>query len=196
VHGFPLRVAIDSKRNLAVPVYYATMRAFIQSLPSLVILCLAPACHLLPSADAQGPAMSDKSAKVYPVQHTDAEWRKLLTPEEYKVLRQEGTEPPFHNAYFDAHKKGVYVCAACGQVLFSSDDKFESGTGWPSFWEPVDPTHVEEVTDGTLGMRRTEVRCSRCGSHLGHVFDDGPKPTGLRYCMNSAALKLQETAAK
>ncbi len=171
------------------------MRAFIH-LPGLALVCLIPACHLLPSADAQGPAMSDKSAKVYPVQHTDAEWHKLLTPEQYKVLRQEGTEPPFHNAYFDAHQKGVYVCAACGQVLFSSEDKFESGTGWPSFWEPVDPTHVEEVSDGTLGMRRTEVRCSRCGSHLGHVFDDGPKPTGLRYCMNSAALKLQETAAK
>jgi peptide-methionine (R)-S-oxide reductase len=140
--------------------------------------------------------MSDKSSTVYPVQHTDAEWRKLLTPEQYKVLRQEGTEPPFHNAYWDSHQKGVFVCAACGQVLFSSDDKFESGTGWPSFWEPVDPTRVQEVSDDTLGMRRTEVRCSRCGSHLGHVFDDGPKPTGLRYCMNSAALKLQETAAK
>jgi len=164
--------------------------------PSLVFLCLAPACHLLPSADAQGTAMSDKSSKVYPVQHTDAEWRKLLTPEQYKVLRQEGTEPPFHNAYWDAHQKGKFVCAACGQVLFSSDDKFDSGTGWPSFWEPVDPTAVEDVSDSTLGMRRTEVRCSRCGSHLGHVFDDGPKPTGLRYCMNSAALKLQETAAK
>jgi peptide-methionine (R)-S-oxide reductase len=169
------------------------MRVFIHS---LALLCLAPACHLMPSADAQGPAMSDKSSKTYPVQHTDAEWRKLLTPEQYKVMRQEGTEPPFHNAYWDSHKKGVFVCAACGQVLFSSEDKFESGTGWPSFWEPVDPTHVQEITDDTLGMRRTEIRCSRCGSHLGHVFDDGPKPTGLRYCMNSAALKLQETAAK
>jgi peptide-methionine (R)-S-oxide reductase len=148
---------------------------------------------LLPRADAEDPHMSE-SPKVYPVQHTDAEWHKLLTPEQYKVLRQEGTEPPFHNAYWDNHQKGTFVCAACGQVLFSSENKFESGTGWPSFWEPVDPTRVEQVSDTQFGMQRTEIRCSRCGSHLGHVFDDGPKPTGLRYCMNSAALKFEPPA--
>jgi peptide-methionine (R)-S-oxide reductase len=138
--------------------------------------------------------MSAGPHKTYPVQHTDAEWHKLLTPEQYKVLRQEGTEPPFHNALWDNHQKGTFVCAACGQVLFSSENKFESGTGWPSFWEPVDPTRVEQVSDNQLGMQRTEVRCSRCGSHLGHVFDDGPKPTGLRYCMNSAAMKFEPAA--
>ena len=165
---------------------------------SLGLLCLAPACHLMPSADAQGPAMSDKSSKVYPVQHSDAEWRKLLTPEQYKVLRQEGTEPPFHNAYWDSHKNGVFVCAACGQVLFSSDDRVRvrAPAGPASGSRSIRPVFEQVSDDDTLGMRRTEVRCSRCGGHLGHVFDDGPKPTGLRYCMNSAALKLQETAAK
>jgi peptide-methionine (R)-S-oxide reductase len=128
---------------------------------------------------------------------TDAEWRKVLTPEQFHVLREAGTERPFTGAYWDAHGKAVYHCAACDNPLFRSDDKFDSGTGWPSFWEAI-PGHVETRVDKSYGMTRTEVRCARCGSHLGHLFDDGPKPTGLRYCINSAALKAEapETETK
>ena len=125
------------------------------------------------------------------VKKTDAEWKETLTPEQFRVLRQKGTERPFTGEYNGSKEKGTYVCAGCGNPLFSSDTKFDSGTGWPSFWQPVgeDSVHTEE--DRSLWMTRTEVQCSTCGGHLGHVFDDGPKPTGQRYCMNSAALKLQ-----
>ena len=133
---------------------------------------------------------TDAAAKKYPVTKTDAEWKAQLTPMQYDVLRRGGTERAFSNAYWDDHRKGVYVCAACGQELFSSGTKFDSGTGWPSFWQPIRPGAVESHDDHTLGMSRTEILCSRCGGHLGHVFDDGPRPTGLRYCMNSAALEL------
>lgn len=130
------------------------------------------------------------------VERTDEEWRQVLTPEQYTVLRQQGTEPPFTGAYVDDHTPGVYACAGCGAELFRSDDKFDSGTGWPSFTRPVLDDNVVSREDNTHGMRRIEVVCKSCGGHLGHVFPDGPGPTGMRYCINSCSLQHAETSVK
>ena len=127
----------------------------------------------------------------YEVEKTEDEWKSELTPEQFQVLRRAGTERAFTGKYWDCHDDGIYRCAACGAELFDANTKFESGTGWPSFTEPLVAEAVELVSDTSHGMVRTEVRCRRCGSHLGHVFDDGPRPTGQRYCMNSASLRLE-----
>lgn len=131
-----------------------------------------------------------QAAEKFEVEKTPEQWRAQLTPEQYHILREEGTERPFTSALLNEHRKGTFACAGCDLPLFSSETKFDSGTGWPSFWQPL-PNAVGERRDTTFGMVRTEVHCRRCGGHLGHVFDDGPKPTGLRYCMDGVALSFK-----
>lgn len=147
----------------------------------------------LAAAFKPGWAASAQPATAYQVTHTDAEWKKLLNSAQYNVLRQEGTERPFASPLLHEERRGVFNCAGCDQALFSSTTKFDSGTGWPSFWAPL-PKGIGTEVDGSLFMKRTSVHCSRCGGHLGHVFDDGPKPTGLRYCMNGVAMSFKPQA--
>lgn len=161
----------------------------VASLGAIALALVAIGC-------ASAVALPSNPDKKYAVVHTDAEWKKLLSPAAYDVLRHAGTERPFTGKLLDVHEKGIFVCAGCGQKLFRSDTKFDSGTGWPSFWQPIDKKAVDQLVDNTLGMERTEVLCGRCGGHLGHVFDDGPQPTGLRYCMNSVAMKFVPEAKK
>lgn len=153
-------------------------------------LIARPGSIYFSNSDSMAEA-TQQPRKRFPVEKSDAEWQAQLDPLTYQVTRRKGTERAFTGKYYNHHEPGVYTCACCGQALFSSDDKFDSGTGWPSYVRPLDPQAVEEEIDYSYGMVRTEVHCSRCGAHLGHVFPDGPRPTGLRYCINSVSLGFE-----
>ncbi len=167
------------------------MRNLTDYIPAAALACMLTACSASHPGDPAMPSAATHAAMNDKVTKTDAEWRKELPPEQYEVLRHKATEPAFTGKYWDTHQAGVYRCAGCGLVLFSSATKFDSGCGWPSFYAPAGTNAVATQPDHSLGMDRTEVLCPRCGGHLGHVFDDGPRPTGLRYCINSAALTFE-----
>lgn len=155
-----------------------------------VLLCLSfMSCGNAQDQKSSNTKMEDKN---YPISKSEEEWKKELSDEEYRILRQAGTERAFTGKYYNHHEDGTYTCAACGTALFDSDTKFESGSGWPSFYDVMSKANVDLIVDRSIGMIRTEVRCGKCGGHLGHVFDDGPRPTGQRYCINSAALDFKK----
>jgi methionine-R-sulfoxide reductase len=163
---------------------------------ALLVACVLFGAYCLAQAPKQQTKSKGKagtkveSKEIEKIVKSDEEWEKILTPAQFYVMRKKGTERAFTGDLWDNHEKGMYLCAACGLELFDSKTKFDSGTGWPSFWQPIAKQNIEDEKDDSLGMRRIEVKCSRCGAHLGHVFDDGPRPTGLRYCINSVSLKF------
>jgi len=178
-----------------VTIYRATALLAI----AMLLACFGGAGEAKPTASAAQEnavttATSSTAATAEKIVKSDEEWKQLLTPEQYRILRQKGTERAFTGALWNVHDRGTYVCAACALPLFSSETKFESGTGWPSFWQPIEAHAIETESDWSWGGRRTEVHCRRCGGHLGHVFPDGPRPTGLRYCINSASVTLEPEA--
>ena len=152
----------------------------------MLVLCLI--CTFSCKSQSQTAQETDKTADV---QKTPEQWQTCLSPEQYKILREKGTERAFTGKYYDHHEKGVYTCAGCGHKLFASGHKFDSGTGWPSYWQPFTQASIKTNTDDSHGMKRVEVVCGKCNGHLGHVFDDGPAPTGMRYCINSASLNFE-----
>ena len=170
-------------------------REFLESATMFGTLIAATGAALTSACDAQTTAVSQtKDLPFKKIIKTDAEWKKILTPEQYRITRQAGTEAPYSSPLNDIKKEGTFVCACCDLPLFSSKTKFDSQTGWASFYEPINPINVQEKIDNSLGVTRTEVLCNRCDAHLGHVFDDGPEPTGLRYCINGVAMKFIKAA--